>query len=63
MAKEAMAKDQIIKVKHPAFGYVEFHGMSLRQKDVLKNYKLLTCTKAEARRNVLKQIREHERTK
>jgi len=30
-----------IKIKHPEFGHVEFRGLTERQKDVLKNYKIL----------------------
>jgi hypothetical protein len=34
-----MANQKPIRVKHPDFGYVEFHGLSLRQIDVLNKIK------------------------
>lgn len=30
-----------IKIQHPDFGYVLFHGCSARQLDILKNYNKL----------------------
>lgn len=29
-------KEEPIRVKHPEYGHVEFYGMSIRQKEVLK---------------------------
>lgn len=26
----------VLKIKHPEFGYVKFHNMSIRQQEVLK---------------------------
>ena len=35
--KEIMSKENEIKVKHPEFGHVIFHGITPRQRDVLEN--------------------------
>jgi hypothetical protein len=35
-------KKSYIKVKHPDYGWVEFSGVTIRQLDILKEYKRLT---------------------
>jgi len=49
--KEIMSKENEIKVDHPEFGHVIFHGITPRQKDVLESLKK-TCLLAE---NVIAQ--------
>lgn len=45
-----------IRVKHPDDStYVEFYGMSLRQKEVLEKYRLLTRTKEQVREDFYKE--------
>lgn len=34
-----VSQEKPIRIKHPNFGYVEFHGLSIRQKDVLNKIK------------------------
>jgi hypothetical protein len=43
-----------IKVKHPEFGYVEFHGMSIRQKEILDEYVKLCKINKKLERNTKK---------
>ena len=56
-----------IRVLHPSKDktWVEFHGTSARQEDILKHYKLLTRTKEEVRADALHDIKlnnyEHTR--
>lgn len=44
-----------IKVKHPEFGYVEFRGMTIRQKDILKEYDKLTKSKTKNKTTIHKR--------
>lgn len=51
--------EDVIKVPHPTFGYVEFHGMSNRQVDVLQYYMKFADRKIKK----AKKIRKNDNNK
>jgi hypothetical protein len=45
---------EVMKVPHPEYGYVEFHGISIRQKEILDEYAKLYKINKNLERNTKK---------
>ena len=40
----------VLKIKHPEYGYVEFHNMSIRQKEILHMLKERKLVKSSSKK-------------